>query len=191
MASKWPENPLHSIIRWIREKHKGAVVADMGCGDAELARALGVSNKVHSYDLVSTCPLVTAADIAHTPLADASTDIVVFCLSLMGTNIVDFVREAHRVLRTGGLLKVAEVRSRFEGQAGSSSSSSSSGGATRGIETFVKILQAHGFDMRHRDSISGNKMFFMLEAVKSSRAPVATERDSEAFSAKACVYKKR
>lgn len=41
-------------------------------------------------------------------------DVAVFCLSLMGTNIRDFLQEANRVLKPGGLLKVAEVSSRFE-----------------------------------------------------------------------------
>ena len=35
------------------------------------------------------------------PLKPASVDVVVFCLSLMGTNLVDFLREAHRVLKLG------------------------------------------------------------------------------------------
>lgn len=76
------------------------------------------------------------------PLEDESIDVAVFCLSLMGTNIRDFLEEANRVLKPGwvlpghscttvctcacrctypelsvrlrGLLKVAEVSSRFE-----------------------------------------------------------------------------
>ena len=35
------------------------------------------------------------------PLTSASVDVAVFCLSLMGTNLVDFLREAHRVLKVG------------------------------------------------------------------------------------------
>nr|XP_027208258.1 ribosomal RNA-processing protein 8-like [Penaeus vannamei] len=51
--------------------------------------------------------------MAHTPLKSGSVDVVVFCLSLMGTNIKDFVTEANRVLKHGGIMKVAEVESRF------------------------------------------------------------------------------
>lgn len=35
------------------------------------------------------------------PLSPASVDVAVFCLSLMGTNLVDFLTEAHRVLKLG------------------------------------------------------------------------------------------
>lgn len=62
--------------------------------------------QVHSFDLVSPNPLVTACDMAHVPIKDASVHVAVFCLSLMGTNLADFLREAHRVLVPGGLVKV-------------------------------------------------------------------------------------
>lgn len=35
------------------------------------------------------------------PLEDESVDVAVFCLSLMGTNIRDFLEEANRVLKPG------------------------------------------------------------------------------------------
>lgn len=62
--------------------------------------------QVHSFDLVSPNPLVTACDMASVPIKDASVHVAVFCLSLMGTNLADFLREAHRVLVPGGLVKV-------------------------------------------------------------------------------------
>lgn len=39
------------------------VVADFGCGDCKIARS--VKNKVHSFDLASTCDLVTVCDMAN------------------------------------------------------------------------------------------------------------------------------
>jgi len=35
--------------------------------------------------------------------------MVVFCLSLMGTNITQFIQEAHRVLAAEGVLWISEV----------------------------------------------------------------------------------
>lgn len=75
------------------------VIADFGCGEAQLAKS--VVQKVHSFDLVAANDLVTACDMAHVPLTKASVDVAVFCLSLMGTNLQDYITEANRVLKTG------------------------------------------------------------------------------------------
>jgi len=97
-------------------------VADLGCGDASLASQISKFGghigskhniKVCSYDLHSPNPLVTRADIADLPLADSSVDVAIFCLALMGTNWVNFVEEAWRVLHWKGELWVAEIKSRF------------------------------------------------------------------------------
>lgn len=39
--------------------------------------------------------------LPQVPLEDESVDVAVFCLSLMGTNIRDFLEEANRVLKPG------------------------------------------------------------------------------------------
>jgi len=71
--------------------------------------------KVYSFDLVSGGnPRVTPADMSNVPLPKESVDVGTYCLALMGTNVADFVREAWRVLKFNGVLRVAEVRSRFE-----------------------------------------------------------------------------
>jgi ribosomal RNA-processing protein 8 len=93
-------------------------IADLGCGDAKLAHALEkVKRKfkveIFSFDLHSPSPLVTKADIAHLPLQDGSMDVAVFCLALMGTNWIDFIEEAYRVLRWKGELWISEIKSRF------------------------------------------------------------------------------
>ncbi|KAL4722789.1 25S rRNA (adenine645-N1)-methyltransferase [Fusarium chlamydosporum] len=93
-------------------------IADLGCGDARLAEALQKDGKklrvnVKSYDLQSPSPLVTKADIANLPLPDGSVNVAVFCLALMGTNWVDFIEEAYRILHWKGELWVAEIKSRF------------------------------------------------------------------------------
>jgi ribosomal RNA-processing protein 8 len=41
---------------------------------------------------------VKACDMAHTPLLTGHINIVVFCLSLMGSNLKDYLLEANRVL---------------------------------------------------------------------------------------------
>ncbi len=54
-----------------------------------------------------------ACDITHTPLDDLVLDVAVFSLSLMGLNYADYLKEAHRTLRFGGFLKIAEPMSRW------------------------------------------------------------------------------
>lgn len=98
-------------------------IADLGCGDARLAAELAKEKgklkvEILSFDLSSQHPLVTKADIANLPLANSTVDVAVFCLALMGTNWIDFIEEAYRVLRWKGELWVAEIKSRFGGAAG-------------------------------------------------------------------------
>ncbi|RKF73439.1 25S rRNA -methyltransferase [Golovinomyces cichoracearum] len=137
----WPENPVDSYLAEIKSRGKvkefrrgkpdekeailplprtsgTCIIADLGCGDAALATKLQTylqeyRLKIHSFDLHSLSKLVTKADISNLPLPDGSVNVAIFCLALMGTNWVDFIEEAFRVLRWKGELWVAEIKSRF------------------------------------------------------------------------------
>jgi ribosomal RNA-processing protein 8 len=111
----WPVNPVDECLGYIMAScGPGSTVGDFGCGDAKLAQRLKDSMSVHSFDLVSVNPLVTACNIACVPLEDSTLDIAVFSLSLMGTDWPRFVSEAQRCLKVGGTLYIAEVQSRFK-----------------------------------------------------------------------------
>ena len=43
------------------------------------------------------------------PLSPESADVAVFCLSLMGTNLVEYLKEAHRVLKLGYVLTSTSI----------------------------------------------------------------------------------
>ena len=164
------------------------VVADFGCGDAVLAQRCASPAlpgcTVHSFDLVapSTPPSsasssshkrvkVTACDMAHVPLPDKSCDAAVFCLSLMGTNLADYLREARRILRRPhGVLKIAEVRSRLEAttsEEGNESAQADGGGASSapaaaaGLQVFVGQVEQLGF--KCVETNKKNRMFVIME----------------------------
>ncbi len=112
------EESLQAEVTPLPQTGGTSIIADLGCGDAALATALQPMKKklhlkIHSFDLHSPSPLVTKADIANLPLADGSVDIAIFCLALMGTNWIDFIEEAFRILRWKGELWIAEIKSRF------------------------------------------------------------------------------
>ena len=169
-------NGVHDdIITWLNNQHPKAVVADFGCGDAMLALRVHKKIKVHSFDLVSVNERVTACDMAHVPLDDHSVDVAVFCLSLMGTNLADYIREARRVLKpASGVMKVAEVRSRFEGE------------GSGGLKALVDSIEQMGFKSTQKPKT--NKMFAMLEFKVSQREP---EGGAVQIEAKPCLYKRR
>lgn len=98
-VTQWPLNPLDRIIKSIKKLPKTQVIADFGCGEGRLAKA--VPNKTYSLDLVAQRHEIIACDMAKTPLETGSIDVAVYCLSLMGTNLRDFILEANRVLRNG------------------------------------------------------------------------------------------
>lgn len=64
------------LISKIEKKYRKADVADLGCGDAAMEKHFrGSGVTVHSFDLVGS-DVVTACDIAHTPLKKEQVDVV-------------------------------------------------------------------------------------------------------------------
>lgn len=256
----WPVNPVDVIVGRLKKdvdifdhnsepnsnKHQTQniintqiVVADFGCGDADLAKQLlkvqiplqqqrqggkrqkgGGSNDdksksstsfwcpflVHSFDLVSKSDLVTACDMSNVPLPNGTVDVAVFCLSLMGTNLADFVREAHRVLKSSGRLKIAEVKSRFSSSSTTTSSSKSNNTNqqmssknsrsnkknNKNIDAgqdeereFIQVLKQLGFECTRTDR--SNKMFVLFELIKNGKMPDPKVE----YTAKPCIYKRR
>ncbi len=109
----WPVVPFEEEIRWL-EQREPLVVGDFGCGEAIIAARVGAKHDVRSFDHVSIAPNVIACDIAAVPLDDEVLDVAVFCLSLMGANFADYIREAHRCLRLDGRLHIWEPTSYFD-----------------------------------------------------------------------------
>ena len=141
----------------------------MGCGEARLAKCLP-DYKIHSFDLVAVNERVAACDMAHTPLQDNSVDSVVFCLSLMGLNQRDYIKEANRILKDNGILKIAEVESRFKNLS---------------IDHFIRLICKFGFELKWKDTKSDYFVFMDFKKIGSPKKKLPE------VNLKPCFYKKR
>lgn len=90
-------------------------VVDMGCGQAQLSAHFRGDSRFtfYNYDHVSINETVLSADCASLPLPDASVEICVLSMSMWGSNKHEYVKEARRVLETGGTLYVIEPTRRW------------------------------------------------------------------------------
>jgi ribosomal RNA-processing protein 8 len=204
-VSKWPENPAHVIAEMVGKMPPGTVCGDFGCGNAHIART--VRQKVYSFDLRKTNEWVTVANSASVPLQDASLDVAIFCLGLMGTDFESFLVEARRVLKRGGKLIIAEVKSRFAGEAAPARDRDRQGDdqhldARRteqsmlgGIASFIARLAELGFALELKDTT--NTMFALFALSKQHLEPAAEKalrrREPQPHETllKSCKYKKR
>ena len=181
-VEKWPINPLDVYIKQLQGSTMThpLMIADFGCGEARLATSIDDRHRVYSFDLIAINDHVTACDIAHVPLKNHSIDVVIFCLSLMGVNFMEYLREAHRVLKYHGLLKIAEVTSRFP----------------TGFHDFIKTMQ-HELGFHGLSWDDSNSHFIMMEFEKKVPTMVTNDQResqfdvSSSFALKPCVYKKR
>ncbi len=200
-AAKKDEQPGGEKLDPLPRSPRGmCTIADLGCGDATLAGALTpfckqYSLRIQSFDLAKGdgphVHLITVADVyGKLPLVDGSVDVAIFCLALMGTNWVDGVKEAVRIVRSGGEVWISEIKSRFvrplakkenKGLIGRKPARREEEGqdlvdvedekATKGDETdvgpFVAVCQKRGLFLKGEPDLS-NKMFARMRFVKVS-----------------------
>ena len=166
-ASKWQVNPLDHMIEYVGTLPNSSVIADFGCGNAKLSQS--VPHVVHSFDLVEANDHVTACDMSSVPLPDSSVDVCIFCLSLMNSNVIDFILEARRVLRIDGILRICEIRSRIDN-----------------MKDFITKIEKCSFLLDGKPRAL-SKMFVDFKFIlKSKNEPGALK-----ITLSPCVYKKR
>jgi hypothetical protein len=127
--ANWAVVPFQEFIRWCRSR-EGYVIADFGCGEALVAKAVSDRHTVHSFDHVAIDEGVIEGDMSKTNLEPESVDVALFSLSLMGSNFTDYLREAYRVLKIDGHLHIWEAVSRFDD-----------------VKRFAKSLEQLGFQV--------------------------------------------
>jgi SAM-dependent methyltransferase len=142
--------PFKEELRWLSER-SGLVVGDFGCGEALVAKGAGEAHRIHSFDHVAVDDTVVACDVSKVPLEDGTLDLAIFCLSLMGTNFTDYIREAHRCLRLDGYLHLWEPTSYFDD-----------------VGKFTSALAKLGFDVMAPESAGA---FTRIYAVRNAKKP--------------------
>lgn len=150
LRETWPVVPYKEEITWLLAR-EGYVVGDFGCGEAMIATEAGIKHTIHSFDHVAIDKRVIACDITRVPLEDQTLDVAIFCLSLMGTNFTDYIREAHRCLVIDGHLHIWEAASYFDD-----------------VKKFAAALARLGFDVT-APAIEG--AFVRIYAHKNSKKP--------------------
>ncbi|KAG9003348.1 25S rRNA (adenine645-N1)-methyltransferase [Tulasnella sp. JGI-2019a] len=186
-VTSWPTNPVKHYISKLSTYSKGSLIVDLGCGDASLAKALIPKGyPVISFDLVSHGEFVTEVDICDKlPLPGAVdgggriVDVVVCALSLMSLNWMQCLREARRVLKDSGELKIAEVTSRFTD-----------------VDAFVSAVSDLGFKLLQKEHPTTHFTLFDFKAAQppssqpSTKEWQATLKSSQRL-LKPCEYKRR
>ena len=151
LRKSWDVVPFEEEIAFWAER-EGKVLGDFGCGEALIAKALGERHRVYSFDHVAIDDDVVACDIRSVPVLDGELHGAIFCLSLMGTNFTDYIREAHRCLKIDGELHI------WEGS-----------GRLKEPEAFVKGLKELGFETMKMQVKGG---FIYIRAFKEPKAPL-------------------
>ena len=103
----WSVVPFDHWISRIHQLSPRLEIGDFGCGEAKIHQEFG--DRIHSFDHVAINENVISCDISSVPLEDGSLDVVVFSLSLMGSNWNNYLREASRCLASNGFIFISET----------------------------------------------------------------------------------
>ncbi|KAK9504402.1 hypothetical protein O3M35_010742 [Rhynocoris fuscipes] len=174
-VKQWPINPLDVIIKALKRRSdlKELRIADFGCGEARLSAEISsIANKVESFDLMAVNSRVKVCDVRHTPLKSGSMDVVVYCLSLMASSLVEHFKESNRVLKVGGIMMIAEVESRFEN-----------------VNKFIEQLTHFGFELIKNDFT--HNLFYFMDFKKVSDISKSKKKKLPDIVLLPCIYKKR
>jgi ribosomal RNA-processing protein 8 len=109
-----PRNRIITELNKINTKRTKSVI-DMGCGKAQIADYFRNDKrfKFTNFDHISINDTITPCDISKLPLEDDTVEIAILSLAMWGTNCEEYVKEANRVLETGGKLYIIEPTKRW------------------------------------------------------------------------------
>jgi ribosomal RNA-processing protein 8 len=163
---KWPANPLDKIISAVQQRNANGRIVDLGCGEARVAE---VFKNVDSFDINPTKKHVIECDMKKIPLEDKCADIAICCLSLMMSNIARVAVEVNRILKTGGVWYIAEVKSRVES-----------------VKGMLGKMGKIGFAVEEADVSNERFVLFVLKKTSDAGAKKLPE-----IRLRPCLYKRR
>ena len=124
---------------------EGAGILDMGAGAGETVRLLRRKGlNARGIDLLPRSPLVEKGDLLHTGFPEKCFDAVISqCAFFVSGNVFGALREAHRILKTGGFLLLSDVFT----------------------EDPIFRLQSAGFAVLYSENLTGLWREYYLEAL--------------------------
>ena len=152
------EIPRNKMIKYLENipGKKQKVIADLGCGFAEINQHFVNNSRFtfHNLDHHSSGELVVERDIKDTGLDDYDIDVVILSLAMWGSNCEDYLKEAHRILDTGGILLIAEPYKRWNKEIDE---------AEKPINRLVKLLEENDFTIIKKEE----EKFMFIECRKT------------------------
>ena len=123
----------------------GARVLDMGAGAGETVRLLnGMGYDAHGIDLEPRGESIERGDMLHTPYRNGSFDGVISqCAFFVGGDVTAALREAHRILKPGGVLMLSDVW----------------------FTDAEKAVRDAGFELIHREDMTARWREYYIEAI--------------------------
>ena len=151
------EIPRNKMINYLENLpgKKQKVIADLGCGFAEINQNFKDNNRFtfHNFDHHSPNEFVTERDIQNTELEDYSIDIAILSLAMWGSNCKDYLKEVYRILDTGGILLIAEAYKRWNKELDDDGNP---------VNKLVNLLKEHNFNIKE----CIEQKFMFIECVK-------------------------
>nr|AIC33774.1 S-adenosylmethionine-dependent methyltransferase [Puccinia cf. psidii AE-2014] len=216
-TKSWPQNPVNVIANQLQEefktKSKTVLVADLGCGEAPLAKLLckksnpqelpgAVQNKkpfhlefkVFSFDLVADSEgWVNTAECSSLVITGAFARLSFghltkwndgCCSMLLEPNGYRLGWNGFRSSKSSGQLKIAEVASRFVN-----------------IDKFIQFIESIGFSRCNKDKLNTHFIIFTFKKIPKTDDVIKSQTDFDKKKIelikqgkhflKPCIYKRR
>jgi hypothetical protein len=111
------EIPHKQIIKYLSDLKftRTKYIGDLGCGQTKVYNYFKTDKRfeVLNYDHYPISDNVVKCDIKNVPLGNNMLNIAILCLALWGSNCIEYIKEAHRLLEQHGTLLIIEPAKRW------------------------------------------------------------------------------